>query len=589
MSESPTNPKSSEPKSSSRRSKRSSKKSNHSDYGYAGGTIWSWPIRKFRYVWRYWGVSKGIGRLIDSTAAIARKTVRFDGKDYRQREADGQVIVRTWPNSRTLLNPLWWIIWTVQFGWRWLLTRRYVPLLLGVPAAAVLSIVFGAAYAGSRIGKGRETIHQKQMLGQALERGDFKLASLCSAALLAAKPDSEEYRFTHAMITCDAGDEAAGLAMMTDLAIDARSAKAALWLADSVGDFNQFAAWNATQKQTYLKWLSLGVEFDPKNDPPRQRLGTILRAAGDFRGAYRVLLPLADQDTTTNFVVAFLEQKIGLEQQAQTRGQALLKVYRERLNVNPQDADARIQCASIFAMLGKETEAVELLRRGIVLSTDVNQLQQLKTALVEAMVLQASALQSEDSSPRGLLTRLNLLREAMGVDATNPALLEAISTACIEASESKNNELFILREALVQGVGSDTAHFILGTIALNQGDVDAASQHLEIAAKSNPNLPGLLNNLAYAMTQQESPDLDRALRLADAAVRNLPNHAYLRETRGQIYLKLERYTDAIADLEFALSAIELRPRIREGLAVAYQAMGQSDIAKRQRELLEAGR
>ena len=91
------------------------------------------------------------------------------------------------------------------------------------------------------------------------------------------------------------------------------------------------------------------------------------------------------------------------------------------------------------------------------------------------------------------------------------------------------------------------------------------------------------------MIQEEDPDWERAFRLSDAAVRTMPNHTYLRETRGQILVNLERYTEAIADLEYALAAKELRPQIRDSLAIAYDALGQPEIAQRQRELKAKGK
>jgi predicted Zn-dependent protease len=195
----------------------------------------------------------------------------------------------------------------------------------------------------------------------------------------------------------------------------------------------------------------------------------------------------------------------------------------------------------------------------------------------------------KDNSPRSLISSLDLLRQAMNYDPVNPHLMEAIIQACLRASKSDNQELKVLKEAIVQGLHSDTAHFILGTIAINEGRDKEAMYHLEISAKSNPNLPGVLNNLAYLIANSDSPDLQRALRLSNAAIQSLPNHPYLRETRGQIHLKLGNYTEAIADLEMGLSAVEIRPSIRRGLKEAYTALGQDDIAKRQQELLDQGK
>ncbi len=157
----------------------------------------------------------------------------------------------------------------------------------------------------------------------------------------------------------------------------------------------------------------------------------------------------------------------------------------------------------------------------------------------------------------------------------------------VQIQKDENSEAAALRKALVEGVGADTAHFIQGTVALLENDIEQAEVHLKQAAKANPNLPGILNNLAVAMAAKEGADLAKALKLAEAAVERLPNHPYIRETRGQILCKMKKYGDAISDLEFALQATELAVPIHRSLAEAYDALGQTELAEEHRKLSDS--
>ena len=97
-------------------------------------------------------------------------------------------------------------------------------------------------------------------------------------------------------------------------------------------------------------------------------------------------------------------------------------------------------------------------------------------------------------------------------------------------------------------------------------------------------MPVLLNNLAWVLLSAEPPQLDKALSMADAAVKALPQHPEIRETRGVILARLGRWTEALADLEIALAAFPDRAYIHDSLADAYQHLGDPDMAARHRDL-----
>lgn len=92
-------------------------------------------------------------------------------------------------------------------------------------------------------------------------------------------------------------------------------------------------------------------------------------------------------------------------------------------------------------------------------------------------------------------------------------------------------------------------------------------------------MPGILNNLAMAMIDTESTEtLEKALELSTEAVREMPDHPYLRDTRGRVLVKLKRLPEAIPELEFALRSPELAAEIHKLLSQVYQDLGQADLA-----------
>jgi predicted Zn-dependent protease len=487
------------------------------------------------------------------------------------------------------LNPIRWSFWTWQFAWRWLTSRNVIATLPAIPAlAAILGFAIVVSM-GSNYSNTNRTWQYQRLLIEAREEHDLTKSRMIASALIQLNRTEPLYVFELARIEADAGNMDAAKAIMSDLAMASRYAPATMWMAEQLGDWNEFSTWEPVRQQQLFYWLKLAAQFEPDNTRPRLLMAELLQRVGDYQGALSTLLPIADLDTTTSLIVARLQQRLGLNTQAEERGQRLLQDLGQQLSEDATNTEARIQASSILAQQNRADESVKLLQEGLIHETTPSGMQQLTQALTEAMVMESRQIAQEDRSPRGLMRSFERLKDAMSVDPNNALLMSAVTRACIEAAESKENELVILREALVQGVSPDTAHFILGTIALQQGDIDQAMKHLEICAETNPNLPGLLNNLAHAICQEENADLERALRLSNAAVANLPNHTYLRETRGQILLRMERYSEAIADLEFALSSVELRPEIRKSLAKAYSALGQAEIAQRQLELLDQGR
>ena len=124
-------------------------------------------------------------------------------------------------------------------------------------------------------------------------------------------------------------------------------------------------------------------------------------------------------------------------------------------------------------------------------------------------------------------------------------------------------------------------------MAASDGDLAKAELHLEQALRLNPNTPEVLNNLAWVLANSKPPQLDRALVLVNAAVNALPDHPELRETRGQILARLQRWQDALPDLETALHDLGSRGNIHGSLATIYEHLGDEDMSAKHRKLAES--
>jgi tetratricopeptide (TPR) repeat protein len=545
----------------------------------------SYPQRRVKQILDHWRIGSFLGKL---TGFVGR-VFKFSGREISVRQADGVSRTRSWPKAQTWANPIWWVRWSASLIWRWLASRKFAPALGAFPAIALIGVLLAVSLTASRVSSVSLVSQNRATMARAVENGQFQLARIAADSVIKLTNANRFEIYNRAVLEQRAGNSSLAIAMMKELAVKGGVIEAALWLAQRVGDLNELNNWSDSQKTEYLQWIRTACDIEPTKSSPRRMLGDVLRSLGDFQGAYNAMLPIADESVENTFIVAFLEKQLGMLEKARERGEHLERVFKDRLSRNEQNFEIRNQYAGMLFLLDRVDDVIPVLNRGLELSTDATQIQMLRAGIADAMVVQAQKRVENDSSPRALIESLKLLTNAMNYDASNARLQEAITNACLKAAESDNDELTSLREAVVQGIHPDTAHFILGTIAINEGKLEEAIQHLEIAAKNNPGLPGLLNNLAHGLSNRESPDLERALRMAEAAVHNVPNHPYLRETRGQIYFKLGRYTEAIADLEIALSAAELRPSIRRSLAEAYDKIGQPDIAKRQLELLDKGR
>ena len=80
--------------------------------------------------------------------------------------------------------------------------------------------------------------------------------------------------------------------------------------------------------------------------------------------------------------------------------------------------------------------------------------------------------------------------------------------------------------------------------------------------------------------------LEQALATINSAADLAPNHGEILITRGKILAKLQRWDDAVVDLEAGLRVLPKRGDIHEALAAAYEELGNQGTAEQHRRRAE---
>jgi predicted Zn-dependent protease len=92
------------------------------------------------------------------------------------------------------------------------------------------------------------------------------------------------------------------------------------------------------------------------------------------------------------------------------------------------------------------------------------------------------------------------------------------------------------------------------------------------------------NNLAWTLMNQQPPQLEEALSLANEVCENFPAVHSFRETRGQILIRQRQWEAALKDLTFAIEGMPRYVQLHESLAMAYTALGNKIAAQRHERL-----
>ena len=337
------------------------------------------------------------------------------------------------------------------------------------------------------------------------------------------------------------------------------------------------ASFTADSIQPAISHWETAVRDDPANQQSRIMLSQILVCAGNPERAADVLNPLVESQPELRMAFARILQQANRTDAATALLQTLSEEALAKLQANSSDDAAAAIHAEALLLLGRSSEArTFLLTREENKSTSTSPGNPLlesiygRSCLAEFDRLTGLKLTNVDLNDF-LITEippdadrvemLQLLQEALKCKATVIPAIDRLALLSFSKHPSANDATGIIRHLQLEGDFGAEVLNKLGMFALLLKKYELAQSYLELAnARSRGTSPMILNNLAIAMLRANPKAADTALILANQTLEKLPGNPDALSTRGEIYIALGRWHEAIADL---MDAMKNRPPLAE--------------------------
>jgi Flp pilus assembly protein TadD len=463
----------------------------------------------------------------------------------------------------------WWAIWSKYWsrGGAW-------QFVLGLPA--VLAVMFYAVILLSVSANTADVKTNLMEIGdQALARKDYDTARLAHTRLirLSSFADEKKNLFGLAISLRGLSRHQEASAVLNSLAPPnvVGYPPAHLFLARTL---LSAASPSELNVQTALRHLQQALIANPDDAKANELLGLLYAQQGNADLARLHLLRAEPVCKQVGLTLAELARKRGDEAECERWAQTIIKNYQPlATGSGAQNIEARLQWAQALMLLRQYPEAIEVLETGYRETGNENYTRVLGMTYADWLATISTR------NPQDLSTRFKLLQQGLEVAPQNPDLhRELIRLSHLEGDLGETVRKTI-KTLLAEGKTRASIHLVLGLDALQRNQADLAREHILLAADLAPNMPSVLNFKAMILCLGSQPDLNQALALMQMLLEKYPNEPRFRENRGRIYLRMQRYHEAIVDIEFALEQVPITANHHELLAEAYQKQGMTDIAE----------
>jgi tetratricopeptide (TPR) repeat protein len=309
--------------------------------------------------------------------------------------------------------------------------------------------------------------------------------------------------------------------------------------------------------------------FDPA---ARSLLGQVYSQTGRDAEALEMYQGIVDRSPGDSLRLAEVAARLGKSAVARTSGEEALGGFQAILDRQRDSWPARQDVVRSLIFLERFEDSLQVLRET---PAEVDR-DLLRGALVSVYGTWTMVLQQQNAPVQ---RRIDIIEKTLRADPGSTLALDSIASLLQNADDAELIRIrAILNRMLVVGQSTPLVHLCLGTDAILREDFDAGIKHLRLAYQSDPNLVVAANNLAWALMQTQPPKLTEALQLVDSVVERQPELAAVRETRGQVLLRLGKVEQAIAELEYALRELPTSVVTRESLITAYRLAGMDAVA-----------
>lgn len=248
-----------------------------------------------------------------------------------------------------------------------------------------------------------------------------------------------------------------------------------------------------------------------------------------------------------------------------------------KLDQNFENVDTRLQMAEALLLLKQFPEAARIVQQGITLGDPSDRLSQSMGIVLGRWA--ASLGTSIDDLHR----KLNLLMQGLSISPTNPLLLDEFWKLAMKELGTDPDQIVKLR---VLGTNPAVLDTIAGLIALRQNKLDEAKKLIESAVKRSPDLAVLLNNFS-TVGEFKNESGSKGVELLSILLDIIPENVNIRENRGLIYLRQEKFAQAAEDLEKVVTVAPEKRTVHQALSIAYGKLGQKEKADEHASIAEA--
>ena len=193
----------------------------------------------------------------------------------------------------------------------------------------------------------------------------------------------------------------------------------------------------------------------------------------------------------------------------------------------------------------------------------------------------ASTSRAEGPEPAVLL---ELLADAVACQSTTNQAIDRISRLSLSSHPAAAGAENLVRQLRLEGPYGGPVLNQLGMHALLMNRFDKATSYLELAnIQTRGRDPMILNNLAIAIIRSDAGSKGKALERANETLALLPDHPDALATRGEIYVAMERWPEAIADLTESLKLRSRNAEVHRLLEKAYTGLPDPQMAEEHRQ------
>ena len=469
----------------------------------------------------------------------------------------------------------WWLHAVV----RWWTTQNAMLLVRGLPFLFVLLTTAYVAVAASYQSENYE--QYSRGANDAIAAGDNKTARLYLERLARKSPQNYEVLYRLALVVDNLGDHQRAVTILKRIApedsptyIPAHLLRAKLLLTRDLG---------RKQLQPALNQLFRCIELDSTNVQARGMLGEIYNQIGAWEDAEEHLQVAANESGVYLLPLAKSLAAQNKEQAAKRFGKRAQAYFQELVNENRNNHAARIGWAEATMFLEEFEEAVSILEAGI-LTADRPEF---RRAMTRVCVTWADVI--GDKTPESRNRQFQLLAEGLKHNPHEYLLFDRIMKVLKRGDKTTDEAHNLLINNIAAGQAVGLSHVLLGTFLGEKGDTNRALEHLQIAYRLDSSMYVVSNNLAWFLAHTDPPQLNEALAIITQLANQLPNNAAIRDTRGQILAKMERWDEALVDLEAALPAMRQNTQLHGALAEVYEHLKMPELAAEHRRIAELGK